>query len=216
MHHHQSIDRIKSIKEQLVPGLPNEEAQIELIKRYEYVFAENGLTGYRNGQSISRESLLGRFGEEQCQELINFCLEYMSRISLPVKRGNFIEFRRGMINVSPIGRSCSHQERLQFAEYDRKYQVRDKFVQALREKFPESVGLKFAIGGQISIDIFPIGWDKTYCLRFLKQFDQIHFFGDKTEVGGNDHELYSHSSVVGHKVNGPEDTIEQLSKLFNL
>jgi Eukaryotic phosphomannomutase len=26
------------------------------------------------------------------------------------------------------------------------------------------------------------GWDKTYCLRFLPEadFDEIHFFGDKT------------------------------------
>lgn len=25
------------------------------------------------------------------------------------------------------------------------------------------------------------GWDKTYCLQFLtKEFDTIHFFGDKT------------------------------------
>ena len=29
------------------------------------------------------------------------------------------------------------------------------------------------------------GWDKTYCLQYLdKDFDDIHFFGDKTfEVG---------------------------------
>lgn len=25
------------------------------------------------------------------------------------------------------------------------------------------------------------GWDKTYCLQFVeKEFDEIHFFGDKT------------------------------------
>jgi hypothetical protein len=31
----------------------------------------------------------------------------------------------------------------------------------------------------------PQGWDKTYCLRYVKSdFDEIHFFGDKThEVG---------------------------------
>jgi hypothetical protein len=30
------------------------------------------------------------------------------------------------------------------------------------------------------------GWDKTFCLRYLdpKDYDEIHFFGDKTyEVG---------------------------------
>jgi phosphomannomutase len=38
-----------------------------------------------------------------------------------------------------------------------------------------------SIGGQISFDVFPIGWDKTYCLQFLNDFDNIFFFGDKTD-----------------------------------
>lgn len=35
---------------------------------------------------------------------------------------------------------------------------------------------------QISFDVFPSGWDKTFALRFLdpKDYDEIHFFGDKT------------------------------------
>lgn len=36
-----------------------------------------------------------------------------------ILRGTFIEFRSGMINVSPIGRSCSQAERDQFFEYDK-------------------------------------------------------------------------------------------------
>jgi len=29
--------------------------------------------------------------------------------------------------------------------------------------------------------VFPEGWDKTYCLRFLDhEFKNIHFYGDKT------------------------------------
>ena len=37
-------------------------------------------------------------------------------------------------------------------------------------------------GGQISFDVFPIGWDKTFCLGLidLTQFKEVHFFGDKT------------------------------------
>ena len=34
-------------------------------------------------------------------------------------RGTFIEFRNGLINVCPIGRSCSQEERIQFNEYDK-------------------------------------------------------------------------------------------------
>ena len=34
-------------------------------------------------------------------------------------RGTFIEFRSGLINVCPIGRNCSQEERLEFFEYDK-------------------------------------------------------------------------------------------------
>ena len=51
----------------------------------------------------------------------------------------------------------------------------------LQEKFAH-LGLTYSIGGQISFDIFPDGWDKTYCLQFVEAdgFEEIHFFGDKT------------------------------------
>ena len=34
-------------------------------------------------------------------------------------RGTFIEFRNGLINVCPIGRNCSQEERVEFFEYDK-------------------------------------------------------------------------------------------------
>lgn len=50
----------------------------------------------------------------------------------------------------------------------------------LREKFTD-YGLHISIGGQISFDVFPKGWDKTYCLRHVENdgYKEIHFFGDK-------------------------------------
>ena len=33
-------------------------------------------------------------------------------------RGTFIEFRAGMINISPIGRNCNKQERNDYEEFD--------------------------------------------------------------------------------------------------
>ena len=61
----------------------------------------------------------------------------------------------------------------------------------MKEKFPD-IGLSYSIGGQISFDVFPNGWNKTYCLRFLDEYEEIHFFGDKTFEGGNDYEIYEH------------------------
>lgn len=33
--------------------------------------------------------------------------------------GTFVEFRTGLINVSPIGRNCSQEERIAFNDYDK-------------------------------------------------------------------------------------------------
>lgn len=56
--------------------------------------------------------------------------------------------------------------------------------------------------------------DKTYCLQFVKDsYTDIHFFGDKTELGGNDYEIYNSSRVIGHKVRGPDDTIRFVSEI---
>lgn len=71
-------------------------------------------------------------------------------------------------------------------------------------------------GGQISFDVFPKGWDKTYCLKHLEKepFEEIHFFGDKTQPGGNDHSIFVDPRTIGHAVTSPADTIIQLQQLL--
>ena len=88
--------------------------------------------------------------------------------------------------------------------------------------------LRYSIGGQISFDVFPNGWDKTYCLRHVEaeadpskglsgiHYKTIHFFGDKSFKGGNDYEIYSDPRTTGHAVKGPEDTMNILRELFDL
>lgn len=99
-------------------------------------------------------------------------------------RGTFIEFRSGMINVCPVGRNCSQEERNAFGEYDRVHHIRETMVEALKKEFPD-MNFVYLIGGQISFDVVPKGWDKTYCLQFLTDYDEIHFFGDKTMPVGS-------------------------------
>lgn len=188
----------------------------DVTQRYDYVFTENGLVAHKFGKLVSKESIVSYMGEECLQSFINFALKAMSEISLPCKRGNFIEFRSGLINVSPVGRSCSQNEREQFFEYDKKHGIRKELVRLFTEKFAD-FGLCFVIGGQISIDVFPAGWDKRYCLKHLEAegFNTIHFFGDRTEPGGNDHEIYEDQRTKGHAVSSPRDTIQQLRQLFD-
>ncbi|KAI1733018.1 eukaryotic phosphomannomutase domain-containing protein [Ditylenchus destructor] len=186
-----------------------------LLSSFDYVFSENGLISYKGHEQLPAESIIQSLGEEKLQDVIDFCLHYISTVRLPVKRGIFVELRKGMMNVSPIGRSCSQAERNQFVEYEAKEPVRKTFVNALRERFHD-YNLTFSIGGQISIDIFPTGWDKTYCLRYLQpHYDAIHFFGDKTAPGGNDFEIFEHPATIGHTVLSPDHTrqvVEELTK----
>ncbi|VDO45002.1 unnamed protein product [Brugia timori] len=97
--------------------------------------------------------------------------------------------------------------------YDEKHGVRKEFVRKL-ENFTEGWNLNIRIGGQISIDVFPYGWDKRYCLQFLDDFHTIHFFGDKTAPGGNDYDLFIDPRTTGYTVKDPKDTREQVRKLL--
>lgn len=82
----------------------------------------------------------------------------------------------------------------------------------------------YSIGGQISFDVFPTGWDKTYCLQHVDtekslsgvDYSTIHFFGDKTFKGGNDYEIFEDRRTIGHRVESPEDTMTIVKELFNL
>eukprot|EP00753_Platysulcus_tardus_P016253 PLAT556.1.p1 GENE.PLAT556.1~~PLAT556.1.p1 ORF type:complete len:227 (+),score=105.65 PLAT556.1:32-682(+) len=141
----------------------------------DYSFSENGLVAFKDGEEIGRTSIADELGEERLKALVDFCLAYIAELDLPIKRGTFVEFRTGMLNVSPIGRNCSYEERLAFNAYDEEHGVRKAFVAALEEKFA-AFELQFSIGGQISFDVFPKGWDKTYCLRYVEEFDTVHFF----------------------------------------
>ena len=180
------------------------------MKTADYTFSENGLYALKQGEFFSQKAIKDYLGEDRLKKLINFCLHYIADLDIPIKRGTFIEYRTGMLNVSPIGRNCSREERDEFEIYDKTALIRKTFVEKLKQEFGDEL-LTFSIGGQISFDVFPKGWDKSYCLQFVeKDFDEIHFFGDKCQPGGNDHEIYADARTIGHEVANPNDTIRIL------
>jgi phosphomannomutase len=197
--------------------LPKQEEQLGngIVNVFPYNFSQNGLVAYKNGQLLEEQNISKFLGEDNIKRIVNWTLRYLSDLDIPVKRGTFIEFRSGMLNISPIGRNCTREERNDYEIFDLANGIRDKMVSAMRNEFAE-LNLTYSIGGQISFDVFPSGWDKTYCLKFLSSddFDEIHFFGDKTFEGGNDYEIFTHERTIGHTVTSPEDTKEQCIKLF--
>ena len=109
----------------------------------------------------------------------------------PHRYGNHIEDRGSMVNFSVVGRDCTQEQRDEYFEYDNKKGERKIIATAIKEKFPD---LDAVIGGQISIDIYPKGNDKSQILDIIKQDrlvepDEYIFIGDRTEEGGNDYPL---------------------------
>tara|TARA_R110002110_G_scaffold100573_2_gene256240 strand:+ start:247 stop:969 length:723 start_codon:yes stop_codon:yes gene_type:complete len=94
---------------------------------------------------------------------------------------NNIEERAGMINISTVGRGANKSLRKEYHDWDTKSCERERIVEELSYKHPD---LEFSIGGEISIDIYPKGNDKSQVLSDMK--GKCIFFGDRCGVGGND------------------------------
>lgn len=192
--------------------LSKQEEQIgsELLDIFDYGFPENGTLFYKGRECVSAASVITFLGEDNYKVLVNRILKILSESDCPIKRGVFVELRQSLINISPIGRSCTREERNKFNEFDKKANLRKSICEQLKDVC-DRMGIQTSIGGQISIDIFPKGWDKTYCLQHIKQ-DSIFFFGDMTMEGGNDYEIFNHPSVKGVTVKGPDDTFEKVNE----
>lgn len=121
------------MKQQEQLGTPS----LSVTTLFDFCFAENGLTAYRMGEALPRHSFIQWIGEEKYQKLAKFILKYIANLDIPIMRGTFIEFRNGMINVSPIGRNASNAERSDFQDYDKQHNIRAQFVEALKKEFPD-------------------------------------------------------------------------------
>lgn len=110
---------MKGLSEEVMVGivggsdLPKqiEQMRCDIVNVFPYNFSQNGLVAYKNGQLIEEQTISKYLGEDGVKRLVNWVMRYLSDLDLPVKRGTFIEFRSGMLNISPIGRNCSREER---------------------------------------------------------------------------------------------------------
>lgn len=185
---------------------------LNIIEELDYVFAENGLIAYHKGKLIGITRLDQVLDQNEIDKIKQFVHDYIKDLDIPVKRSKFIEIRSGMFNISPIGRDCSYDERVEFQIYDNQHKIRETMIDAMKTEF-SYLNLEYVIGGMISFDVYPKGWDKSFCMKYIKHYDDIVFFGDKTEPGGNDHTLYKHSKVMGISVCNWRDTENMLDSL---
>jgi phosphomannomutase len=137
--------------------------------------------------------------------------------------GNHIEDRGSMVNFSIVGRDCNQEQRNDYFEYDNEKGERKRITEAIKRQFPK---LDAVIGGQISIDIYPKGMDKSQVFDVIEQerlvkADEYIFIGDRMEEGGNDYPLAQLLNLQDrpygytYETEGPEHTKRMLENTHN-
>jgi phosphomannomutase len=145
-------------------------------------------------------------------------------MSSPYKHryGNHIEDRGSMVNFSIVGRNCTQEQRDEFFKWDEEKGERRKISTFLKHKFKD---LDAVIGGQISIDIYPKGMDKSQIIEHIEDIEEKYcpdkyiFIGDRTMEGGNDYPLAK--LMTGkcfrdfYQTEGPKQTQKILESLID-
>ena len=117
-----------------------------------------------------------------------------------LRTGTHIEERCGLVNFSTIGRGASKIERQIYVKFDKLYKEREQISKEFNAQFPE---LEAAIGGETGIDIYQKGRNKAQLLSYLGEVEELIFFGDAMEEGGNDWPL---AEAIRNR-NNPKDKI---------
>jgi phosphomannomutase len=149
-------------------------------------------------------------------ELEASLINHLNESKFTPKTGKHIEKRPGLVNFSIVGRNASMENRFLYRQWDEHKKEREIIAQTLSRLYQD---VNFQIAGETGIDITPKGADKSQILKeFDLKNDQIFFFGDKMEPGGNDYEIGFNLAISGHtvhQVKSWKDTWDHLKKILS-
>ena len=151
----------------------------------------NGLFTCCGNQFYIDNNLIYNNKFKPSDELLKYLEDTLDDSDYPIKAGVHIEDRGSMVNFSMVGRKCTLQERKDYFEYDKLTGERYEIANYIKKNWKD---LDAVIGGEISIDIYPKGNDKSQVLDIIKQTEitktnEYIFIGDRIEGGGNDYPL---------------------------
>jgi len=186
----------------------------------------NGTQVYRWSPSLKvwqhahSVNMIKEIGRLKYSVILRACFKYQKSIlefhDLPYT-GTFLHYRGSMLNWCPIGRNAKDHQRNAWIEEDTKHNIRTRFHKhILRDIKTAEIPVEVTLGGSTSFDIYPTGWDKTYCLRHFD--NMIHWFvGDSCTGTGNDRTLYEAVSENsrGFITESPERTIKIIDKIID-
>ena len=184
-----------------------EQVGADLYNLSQRVYNCSGSDVYEGDKNVYRSEW------ELPREVERFLEDELAYSCFDIRNGNHIEHRPGGVNFSILGRDKNpFKGRAEYIKWDKERLEREDIADRIRNAFP---GLTVALGGQTGIDIGPFGSDKSQILRDFDKDDELIFYGDRMEEGGNDHSLAKAVEEMGgraHKVDTWKDTWELLKE----
>ena len=158
-----------------------EQVGLDLYNSCKRVYNCSGSDVYETDKNVYRDDW------ELPNNVERFLQDELDFSQFPIRNGNHIEKRPGGVNFSILGRDKDpFKGREEYINWNKIHNERRLIALRIMDMFPE---LSVALGGQTGIDIGPKGSDKSQILRDFNDDDEIHFFGDRIEEGGNDYSL---------------------------
>jgi phosphomannomutase len=189
----------------------------DTIDKFKYIFSECGAVTYVDKMLVLDKNMIEYCDRNALNLIIKKALNEISKMPI-IYHGHQIEFRKGLVYVSPPGMQATDYERNIFIELDNKLDIRKKLINILSELDRKSQ-FEITLGGAVGIAICPNGWNKSQVMKYFDENsvdDQIYYFGDKTGPDGNDYPLYSHPYINGISVIDYMDTIDKITKILKL
>jgi phosphomannomutase len=209
--------KLKSKYKLILVGGGNYEKIIWQMKNnyqlFDSIFSNCGSELYQDNKLVKRKNITESCDRKLLNELIRICLKEIANLNI-IYSGNQIDFRSGLVYISPVGTQATDEERNIFIELDKKENTRLTMIEKLR-KLDADNKFEIVLGGSVGFSIYPKGWNKAQILEYIKDVD-IYFFGDRTTQDGNDYPLYIHPRVKGFSVKNYQDTYNQLINFLNL
>lgn len=216
----ENLSKLKNIDLGLVGGGTLDKIKWQMdtaVDYFKYIFAECGAIVSVSGKVVKEKNMIDFCDRTNLNAVIKEALRLISEMPI-IYHGNQIDFRKGLVYISPPGMQATQFERTYFLAMDKTNNLRENLLENL-QKIDSTSEFEICFGGSIGIAVYPKGWNKSQVITYLKEVDfdfnnDIYYFGDRTEPDGNDYPLFSHQLVNGISVKDFYNTIVVLNNLF--
>jgi len=154
----------------------------ELYAKVNTVYNSSGNTKHKKGVCVFNTKDL-----ELPREAHAFLLKKSISSKWEPKTGLHFDTRPGLLNFSILGRNATKVQRKKYVTYDTSTNERQTISDEFNKKFSEKFNIVSQVAGETGLDIIEIGKDKAQILKDFTFQDELIFFGDNIQPGGNDY-----------------------------